>query len=86
MKKSEVLVRGGGPADRVLYEDIAEACRRGPGEWFKVRTTDTEDAAWALSHKIKTGRRAAFRPAGAFTAYTKGTDVFAAAVPDGDGN
>ncbi len=86
MKKHEVLVRGGGPADRVLYADVAEACLQSPGSWFKVRSTDTEDAAWALSHKIKTGRRAAFRPAGAFSAYTKGTDVFAAAVRAGDGS
>lgn len=73
--------RGAGPEQRVLYLDVAEACRREPGSWFKVRTAETEDAAWALSQKIKTGRRAAFRPAGHFSSYTSALDVFAAFTP-----
>ena len=65
---------------RIKYQDEAEHMKANPGTWVKVRTAPTEAAAWAAAQQIKTGRRAAFRPAGAYDAYTQGCDVIAAYV------
>ena len=62
---------------RIKYEDIAEKLRNNPGTHILVRTAPTESAAWAAAQQIKTGRRAAFRPAGHYDAHTQGRDVIA---------
>ena len=62
---------------RIKYEDIAEEARNNPGQGVLVRTAPTESAAWAAAQQIKNGRRAAFRPAGHYDAYTQGCDVIA---------
>ncbi len=68
---------------RVKYQDLAEHMKNNPGVWVKVRTTDTEAGAWAAAQQIKNGRRAAFRPAGAYDAYTTGNDVIASYTGEG---
>lgn len=65
-----------GPA-RDKYAEIVEHLKQHPGAWFKVRTAPTDAAAWAAAYQINTGRRAAFRPASEFEAYTSGPDVMA---------
>ncbi|WNN95991.1 hypothetical protein SEA_HIRKO_40 [Arthrobacter phage Hirko] len=76
-----------GPA-RDKYADTVAYLKQHPGEWVKVRTAATDAAAWSAAQQIKTGRRAAFRPAVEFEAYTQGPDVMAryvgpAATPQG---
>lgn len=78
--------RGAGPVERVHFIDVAAACKKEPGEWFKVRSATTEHSASSLRAKIKSGVRAAFRPAGDFDAYAKKTadaawDIFASYRP-----
>lgn len=63
--------------DRQKYADLVAHLKQHPGEWVKVRTATTDAAAWAAAHQIRTGRRAAFRPAAEFEAYTQGADVMA---------
>lgn len=65
---------------RVKYLDIANHLKENPGTWVKVRTAPNLNAAAAAAQQIKTGRRAAFRPAGTFDAHTEGCDVIAAYV------
>lgn len=60
---------------RVLYHAEAEEARSRPGVWFTLQTKDTEEKAWCAAQQIKSGRRAAFRPAGSFEAVTRGKDV-----------
>ena len=60
---------------RSKYDEVAEFMREHPGTWVKVRTAPTEAAAWSAAQQIKTGRRAAFRPAADFETYTTGRDV-----------
>ncbi|RKS19662.1 hypothetical protein DFO58_2163 [Arthrobacter sp. AG1021] len=62
---------------RIKYQDLADHMKDNPGVWVKVRTANTEAAAWAAAQQIKTGRRAAFRPAGDYDAYTQGCDIVA---------
>lgn len=69
---------------RIKYANLAEHMKTTPGVWVKVRTAPTEAAAWAAANQIKTGRRAAFRPAGAYDSYTNGLDVIAAYVGGGE--
>ncbi|QDK01921.1 hypothetical protein SEA_VIBAKI_41 [Arthrobacter phage Vibaki] len=63
-----------GPA-RDKYSDLVAYLKKHPAEWVKLRTASTNAAAWAAAHQIRTGRRAAFRPAGEFEAYTQGPDI-----------
>lgn len=65
---------------RIKYQDLADHMAANPNTWVKVRTANTESAAWAAAQQIKTGRRAAFRPAGAYDARTEGCDIIAAYV------
>lgn len=62
---------------RDKYADLVAELKQRPQEWVKVRTAPTDAAAWSAAQQIKTGRRAAFRPAGEFEAYTTGCDVMA---------
>ena len=70
---------GTGPIP-LKYEKEARYCETHPGKWVKIGETSTEQAAWALSQKVKNGRCAVFRPAGHFASYSAGLDVFAAYV------
>lgn len=71
-----------GPS-RNKYGDFAKHLKQNPGVWAKLRTADTDAGAWAAAHQIKTGRRAAFRPAGEYDAYTQGRDVIVRFVGSG---
>jgi hypothetical protein len=61
----------------IKYTDLVGHLKVNPGVWVKVRTASSDNAAWSAAHQIKTGRRAAFRPAGHFEAYTEGCDIIA---------
>lgn len=63
--------------ERNKYKELVEHLKQHPGEWVKVRTAPNPDAAGAAAYQIKKGRRADFRPAGEFDAYTTGCDVIA---------
>lgn len=65
------------------YQALAEFMRDHPGTWVKVRTAANANAAWSGANQIKTGRRAAFRPASAFEAYTEGPDIIARFIGGG---
>jgi hypothetical protein len=65
------------------YKALAEFMREHPGTWVKVRTAANANAAWSGANQIKTGRRAAFRPASDFEAYTEGPDIIARYVGAG---
>lgn len=69
---------------RIKYQDLAEHMKRNPGVWVKVRTADSDAGAWAAAHQIKNGRRAAFRPAGTYDAYTQGNDIVACYIGEGN--
>ncbi|MGL3805870.1 hypothetical protein ACSYDW_07195 [Paeniglutamicibacter sp. R2-26] len=69
-----------GPAHnraRPTYTHLAEHLQENPGEWFVVRTAPTHNAAASAAYQIKTGKRAAFRPADHYDAYATGTEVIA---------
>lgn len=61
----------------IKYQDLADYLRANPGKTLLVRNAPTLNSAWATAQAIKTGRRAAFRPAGDFHAHTNGHDVYA---------
>jgi hypothetical protein len=63
--------------EREKYRDLVEHLKAHPREWVKVRTAPSDAAAWSAAYQINTGRRAAFRPAEDFEAYTAGPDVMA---------
>src|SRR4051812_47957991 len=48
--------------------DAATALRDRPGEWAHLDTLPNLNRATSLGHRIRTGKHAAFRPAGAFEA------------------
>lgn len=63
-------------ADRVKYRPEAAQARESPGQWFILSERDSENAAWSMGQAIATGRRAAFRPAGAYETHTSGCVVY----------
>lgn len=63
--------------ERNTYSHLAAHLRANPGVWVKVRTAPTSGAARAAAHQIRTGKRAAFRPAEEFESYSEGLDVVA---------
>ncbi|MGB8946502.1 MAG: hypothetical protein WCD21_40650 [Streptomyces sp.] len=71
------------PAQRRSQEayDTAEALRGRPGEWAHVDSHPNLNRATNQGHRIRTGKHAAFRPAGAYEAQTRstreGADVYA---------
>lgn len=62
---------------RTQYTHLAEHLQNNPGVWVKVRTASTQNAAAVASYQIRTGIRAAFRPAGHYDSYTEGRDIIA---------
>jgi hypothetical protein len=73
-----------GAEARTKYQKIADALRASPGAWFDVDERETQDAAWSFQQAIRTGRRAAFRPAGSFEASCRGLTVTARFVGDAE--
>lgn len=71
--------RPGPPRGRTRsdYTDLTEHLKANAGAWFKVRTAENAGAAASAAYQIRIGRRAAFRPAGDFDAYSEGADVIA---------
>lgn len=63
--------------EREDYIDLANHMNENPGVWVKVRETPTPGAAAVAAYQIRTGVRKAFRPAGAYDAYSTGTEVIA---------
>ena len=61
--------------DRVKHKEEAAFLVAHPGEWFKVTTRETIDAAASFGHQISIGRKRAFRPPGHFEGRTHGLDV-----------
>lgn len=59
------------------YAHLANYLKENPGTWATVRTAETDNGAWVAAHQIRTGRRAAFRPAGHYDAYVEDRDVIA---------
>jgi hypothetical protein len=59
------------------YSHLAEHLKVNPGVWVKVRTATNSNSAASAAYQIRVGRRAAFRPAGQFDAYSEGADVIA---------
>jgi hypothetical protein len=76
-----------GPETRASVEwtEAALELRARPGEWGIVKQHITRSAASAMAHAVKTGRIKAFRPAGAFEAFTNGLDTWARFVGASDG-
>ena len=68
--------------------NLAEAAEMqlNPSQWIELADKDTPEAAWSMAHQITYGRRAAFRPRGAFEGKTEGNVVFARYVGDGTEN
>ena len=69
-----------GPAhvrERRSYTDIAQHMQENPGVWVKVATKPTLAASYNMTWQIKNAGLAAFRPAGAFDAYSNGHEVIA---------
>ena len=62
-------------AFRIKYLEEAEEARSNPGQWFRLLTKDSNNAAWSASQQVKNGRRAAFRPAGSFDSVARDCDV-----------
>lgn len=65
------------------YSNLAEHLKANPGVWVKVRTAPNPTAAASAAYQIRIGRRAAFRPAGQFDAYSDGNEVIARYYPGG---
>lgn len=59
------------------YAHLAKHLQDNPGTWAKVRTAETDNGAYVAAHQIRTGRRAAFRPAGHYEAYAEDREVIA---------
>ncbi|MCX5205083.1 hypothetical protein OG897_26960 [Streptomyces sp. NBC_00237] len=53
--------------------NAAEALRERPGAWAHIDTHETINRAANQSHRIRTGKLAAFRPAGTFEAKAHST-------------
>ncbi len=62
---------------RVTFQDLADHLQENPGQWYMVRKAATQNAAATHAYQIRTGRRAAFQPAGHYDAYSTGTEVIA---------
>ncbi|GCD35615.1 hypothetical protein OEIGOIKO_03361 [Streptomyces chrestomyceticus JCM 4735] len=54
--------------------ETAQALRGRPGDWAHIDTHDTMNRASNQAHRVRTGKLAAFRPAGAFEAKAHGTE------------
>lgn len=65
------------PAGRVKHLEAAGELRARPGQWLRLTTASSENAAWSFAHQITIGRRAAFRPAGDFEGASSGREVMA---------
>ena len=63
--------------ERRSHKDHAEHMRKNPGVWVKVTDKTTLAAAYNMTWQIKNGGLASFRPAGAYDAYSNGTEVIA---------
>jgi hypothetical protein len=65
--ETQTKTRGRPPAERWLA--VAAACRENPGVWHYIGRQHT-----AFRNQIKSGRIAAFRPAGTFDAICRKTE------------
>ena len=72
------------PGSRVAWLDEVSEARSNPGTWFLLTERQTENSAWCFVQHIKSGKKAAFRPAGSFDAVSRGTGVFIAAKSIGE--
>lgn len=70
-------IRGEISFHRVKYREQAAALRSSPGQWATIILAGSPNAAWCHAQAVKTGRRAAFRPAGSFQAVTRECEVIA---------
>jgi hypothetical protein len=75
------------PPDRknrgICWTSESSELRQNPGRWALLTTKPTPRAAWSTVWAINTGHLTAFRPAGHFEAYSRGTDVYARYLGEG---
>jgi hypothetical protein len=75
------------PADPRSYKDLwrkeAEALKARPGEWARITTKPSLNAARTMGSNIAGGILKAFRPPKHFEARSRGLDVWARYVGDG---
>ena len=69
---------------RDAHTEVTDHLKRNPGEWFKIASKDTQNAAANMAWKINNGLILAFRPEGDFDAYSTGKDVVARFVGGSD--
>jgi len=67
-----------------LHAPKAAAMRERPGEWGEVGTYGSESSAASMARTIRTGQVAAWKPAGAFEATSRGCVVYARYVGESD--
>lgn len=76
--------KGGRPVGEAL-QNLARQLTDSPGRWALIRTTATRGSATSFAYHVKIGTSPAFRPAGAFEATVRGSDIWARYIgPDGE--
>ena len=65
------------------HHAIADALRSHPGEWALILTSSTTATAGVMASHMRNGHMAAYTPAGAFEATSRGKNVYARYVGEG---